>query len=193
MLVAVVATLFEFEIVEYQWIAIAIVAGVALGVPLGLLVPMTAVPQRTALVARVRRRGGRARRDRRVLPAPPGDRRDDHGRDRPGGRARVPDLHRVAGRRGQAPGPDPGPPWVYRGQNIVNLSILGTALLMVAALVARPDAAFLFPIAVALSLVFGVLLVIRIGGADMPTVISLLNGFAGLSASMMGFVLDNNF
>ena len=43
-----------------------------------------------------------------------------------------------------------------------------------------------------LSLVFGVLLVIRIGGADMPTVISLLNGFAGLSASMMGFVLDNN-
>jgi NAD(P) transhydrogenase subunit beta len=49
MLVAVVATLFEFEIVEYQWIAVAIVAGVALGLPLGLLVPMTAVPQRTAL------------------------------------------------------------------------------------------------------------------------------------------------
>ena len=63
---------------------------------------------------------------------------------------------------------------------------------MVSAVFARCDASFLFPIAVALSLVFGVLLVIRIGGADMPTVISLLNGFAGLSASMMGFVLRNN-
>jgi NAD(P) transhydrogenase subunit beta len=41
------------------------------------------------------------------------------------------------------------------------------------------------------ALAFGVMLVIRIGGADMPTVISLLNGYAGLSAAMMGFVLDN--
>src|SRR5512134_3508166 len=49
MLVAVVATLFDLQIVEFQWIAVAVVAGVALGVPLGLLVPMTAVPQRTAL------------------------------------------------------------------------------------------------------------------------------------------------
>jgi NAD(P) transhydrogenase subunit beta len=49
----------------------------------------------------------------------------------------------------------------------------------------------LFPIIIAVSLIFGVMLVIRIGGADMPTVISLLNGYAGLSAAMMGFVLDN--
>jgi NAD(P) transhydrogenase subunit beta len=41
MLVAVVATLFHEQIVEFQWIAVAIVAGVALGAPLGLLVPMT--------------------------------------------------------------------------------------------------------------------------------------------------------
>jgi hypothetical protein len=61
-------------------------------------------------VARVRSRGGRPRRDRRVLSAPSGDRRDDHDRDRPGGRTRVPDFHRVAGGRGQAPGRDPGPP-----------------------------------------------------------------------------------
>jgi NAD(P) transhydrogenase subunit beta len=43
----------------------------------------------------------------------------------------------------------------------------------------------------ALALVFGVLLIIPIGGADMPTVISLLNSYAGLSAAAMGFVLDN--
>jgi NAD(P) transhydrogenase subunit beta len=192
MFVAVVATLFEFEIVEYQWIAIAIVAGVALGVPLGLLVPMTAVPQRTALshafgaVA-----AGLVGTAEYYLHRPAIDATT----------MTAIGLEVVLGfltftgslvAAGKLQGLIRDRPWVYRGQNIVNLSILGTALLMVAVLVARPDAVYLFPIAVALSLVFGVLLVIRIGGADMPTVISLLNGFAGLSASMMGFVLHNN-
>jgi NAD(P) transhydrogenase subunit beta len=80
---------------------------------------------------------------------------------------------------------------VYRGQNIVNLSILAAALVMVGFLVYDPGLTFLFPVVIGVSLVFGVMLVIRIGGADMPTVISLLNSYAGLSASMMGFVLDN--
>jgi NAD(P) transhydrogenase subunit beta len=82
-------------------------------------------------------------------------------------------------------------PWVYRGQNLVNLSILASALVMVGLLVVDPGAAALFPAVIVVSSVFGAMLVLRIGGADMPTVISLLNGFAGLSASMMGFVLDN--
>ena len=50
---------------------------------------------------------------------------------------------------------------------------------------------FLFPLIIVLALAFGVLLIIPIGGADMPTVISLLNSYAGLSAVAMGFVLDN--
>ena len=50
----------------------------------------------------------------------------------------------------------------------------------------------LFPVIVLLSLAFGVLLIIPIGGADMPTVIALLNSYAGLSAVAMGFVLKNN-
>jgi NAD(P) transhydrogenase subunit beta len=82
-------------------------------------------------------------------------------------------------------------PWIYKGQNIVNLTILGSALVMVGFLVNDPSLTFLFPIIIAVSLVFGFMLVIRIGGADMPTVISLLNSYAGLSAAMMGFVLNN--
>jgi NAD(P) transhydrogenase subunit beta len=48
-----------------------------------------------------------------------------------------------------------------------------------------------FPVFIALALTFGVMLVIPIGGADMPTVIALLNSFAGIAAAAMGFVLDN--
>src|SRR4029453_7104741 len=50
---------------------------------------------------------------------------------------------------------------------------------------------WLFPIFLLVSAAFGVLLILPIGGADMPTVIALLNSYAGLSASMMGFVLNN--
>jgi NAD(P) transhydrogenase subunit beta len=55
----------------------------------------------------------------------------------------------------------------------------------------RPETWQLFPVVIVLSLVFGVLLILPIGGADMPTVISLLNSYAGLAAVAMGFVLDN--
>ena len=60
------------------------------------------------------------------------------------------------------------------------------------AVILKPvELSFLFPVIIVLALVFGVLLIIPIGGADMPTVISLLNSYAGLSAVAMGFVLDN--
>ena len=86
----------------------------------------------------------------------------------------------------------PQRPVTYRGQNAVNLSLLAVAVLCGVALVIKPvELAFLFPVVIALSLAFGVLLIIPIGGADMPTVISLLNSYAGLAAVAMGFVLDN--
>src|SRR6202011_1927297 len=55
----------------------------------------------------------------------------------------------------------------------------------------NPHQSMLFPVFVTLALTFGVLLIIPIGGADMPTVIALLNSYAGLSAAAMGFALDN--
>jgi NAD(P) transhydrogenase subunit beta len=85
----------------------------------------------------------------------------------------------------------PTRPIVYRGQNFINLSILGIAILCGVFLIVNPEQAWLFPIFAGLALLFGILLIIPIGGADMPTVIALLNSYAGLSAAAMGFALDN--
>jgi NAD(P) transhydrogenase subunit beta len=74
---------------------------------------------------------------------------------------------------------------------VINRGLLGGAIVIAIVLVFRPATPFLFPIVIVLSLLFGVLLVLPIGGADMPTVISLLNSYAGLSAVAMGFVLEN--
>jgi NAD(P) transhydrogenase subunit beta len=191
MLVAVVATLFRFEIVELRWIAVAVAAGVALGVPLGLLVPMTAVPQRTALShafgALAAALVGTAEY---YLERPDIDRTT----------MAALGLEVVLGcltftgslvAAGKLHGLLADQPWIYRGQNVVNLAFLGAALAMTGVLVADPGLEALFPVVVAVSLAFGVMLVPRIGGADMPTVISLLNSYAGLSAAMMGYVLDN--
>src|SRR5262249_35451669 len=76
--------------------------------------------------------------------------------------------------------------------NESNLALLALAVLCGLLLIVKPTAfAFLFPLIILLALAFGVLLIIPIGGADMPTVISLLNSYAGLSAVALGFVLDN--
>jgi NAD(P) transhydrogenase subunit beta len=191
MAVAIVATLLKAEIVEFQWIAIALALGAAVGVPLGLLVPMTAVPQRTALSHAFGALAAGL-----VGTAEFYLRRPDITTSTmvalglevilgfltfTGSLIAAGKLHGIVMDRA----------WIYRGQNIVNLAILASALVLVGLLVADPGRAVLFPIVIGVSLVFGVMLVIRIGGADMPTVISLLNSYAGLSAAMMGFVLDN--
>jgi NAD(P) transhydrogenase subunit beta len=85
----------------------------------------------------------------------------------------------------------PTRPITYKGQNIVNLMLFVTAVGLGIALIFSPETTWLFPIFAGLSLLFGVSLIIPIGGADMPTVIALLNSYAGLSASAMGFALDN--
>jgi NAD(P) transhydrogenase subunit beta len=189
MLLAVVGTLLRFEVVNYQWIIVAFVLGSAIGVPLAYLMPMTAVPQRTALShafgALASALIGTA----------------EYFQHRPQGfemGALV--LETLLGfltftaslmAFGKLQEILPTRPISYKGQNFVNLGILGLAVLSGITLVVDPSRTWLFPIFVVLSLVFGVLLIVPIGGADMPTVIALLNSYAGLSASAMGFVLNN--
>ena len=85
----------------------------------------------------------------------------------------------------------PQRPLTYKGQNFVNFLLLTVAVVIAVTLVLHPEHQSLFPFMILLAMIFGVLLIIPIGGADMPTVISLLNAYAGLSAAAMGFVLDS--
>ena len=85
----------------------------------------------------------------------------------------------------------PQRPITYKGQNFVNLGLLAISIGIAVYLVLHPDAIYLYPAIVVIPLIFGVMMIVPIGGADMPTVISLLNSYAGLSAAAMGFVLNS--
>jgi NAD(P) transhydrogenase subunit beta len=84
-----------------------------------------------------------------------------------------------------------GRPIVFKGQNIVNVAILLGAAALGIALVAGADQEWVLVALIVLALLFGVMFVLPIGGADMPVVISLLNAFTGLAASATGFVLNS--
>jgi len=84
-----------------------------------------------------------------------------------------------------------GRPMVFRGQNIFNVLILGAAVALGVALIAGVEAQWVLVALIVLALVFGVMFVLPIGGADMPVVISMLNAFTGLAASATGFVLES--
>jgi len=176
--------------VSYRWIAVAFVLGTVIGVPMAMM-PMTAVPQRTALShafgALAAALVGTAEY---YLQTPHIDRFTMSALA----------LEVLLGfltftaslmAFGKLQEILPTRPITYRNQNVVNVALLGVAVAAGVYLAVRPETAWLFPIFAALALVFGVLLIIPIGGADMPTVISLLNSYAGLSAAAMGFVLNN--
>ncbi|HWH04478.1 MAG TPA: NAD(P)(+) transhydrogenase (Re/Si-specific) subunit beta [Gemmatimonadales bacterium] len=199
MVVAIAAAWAQPDIIHHGWILLAIVAGFIVGVPLSL-VPLTAVPQRTALSHAF---GGLA-----------------------AGLVGVAEYYLWL-REGpehfttfrmtalvaeiilgfltftgslMATGKLQEVKWIpqravtYPGQNVVNLAVLAGAIVLGGMIVAHPMASWAplwFPGIVVLALLFGVFLIIPIGGADMPTVISILNAYAGLSAVAMGFVLDN--
>ncbi len=190
MLLAVVGTLLHHGIVDYTWIAIALVLGTVIGVPLGL-VQMTAVPQRTALshafgalcVTLV----GTAEFYLRA-PAVPKFMMAVLSLEIILGSLTLTGSLMAAGKLQEIL---PQRPITYKGQNLVNLSLLGVAIIVAVLLVLDPSRMSLFPLIVVIPLIFGVMMIVPIGGADMPTVISLLNSYAGLSAAAMGFVLDS--
>jgi H+-translocating NAD(P) transhydrogenase subunit beta len=85
-----------------------------------------------------------------------------------------------------------GRPIVYPGQKVVNALVIATALVLAAVILAGAESQWLMVGVIVAALVFGVLFVLPIGGADMPVVISLLNACTGLAASAAGFALHEN-
>jgi NAD(P) transhydrogenase subunit beta len=197
--IAVLVTWAAPSVIHHGWIIVAIIAGLAVGIPLSR-VPLTAVPQRTALSHAF---GG-------VAAGLVGTAEYYlHLAQSPAeltafrmaaimaeiilgyltftgslmAAAKLQELKWI-----------PQRPVTYPFQNLGNAVLFAAAVVLAIVLAVNPTASWapaLFPVVIALALVFGGLLIIPIGGADMPTVIAILNSYAGLSAVAMGFVLDN--
>ena len=192
MLLAIIGTLVNHEIVSYEWILVGLVIGCAIGLPMGLMVPMTAMPQRTALSHAFG-----------AFAASLVGISEYYLHGAGLGPIKMPALSfevllgsltttgsLVACAKLQ--GILPGAPLTYKGQNIFNLSLLAITVLCFILLLVFPGHAELFYLMLFLSFVFGVLLVLPIGAADMPVVIALLNAYAGLASAATGMVIGNS-
>ena len=186
------ATLCDPQVEQYKWILIALAVGAGIGIPLGM-VKMTAVPQRTALSHAFGALSAAMIGIAEYYVGVPHVTRFEMGEI--GLEVVIGSLtftgSLIAAAKLQEVRFIPQRPVTYKGQNFVSLSVLAAAVLLIVALVVNPEQPYLFPIMVVVSLIFGVLLVTPIGGADMPTVISLLNSYAGFSAALLGFVLNS--
>src|SRR5919205_162346 len=186
MLLAIIGTLVQHEIVRYDWIIAGLLLGTVIGIPIGLLVPMTAMPQRIAIshmfgalaatlvgVAEYWQHGGQ------IAPA----KMSALGFEVLFGSLTVTGSFMAFGKLQEI---ITGRPVTYRGQNAVNITLFAVTVGMFIYLIVRPtDAAVFYTM-------IGVFLVLPIGGADMPVVISLLNSYAGLASSATGFAIGNN-
>ncbi len=200
MLLAVIGTLLHQGILTYTWILAGLAIGTALGYPMAMKVPMTAMPQFIAfshafgaiaatLVGIVEYRhlsapgvDGSAQEISRSLAAALGfevlfGALTDTGSFMAFGKLQ----ELITGR-----------PITFKGQNLFNGAIALIAIYCFGMLIYAPSTGWAFYGVVGLALFLGISLVLPIGGGDMPVVISLLNSYAGLAASATGFAIGNN-
>ena len=191
MAVAIGATLLAYQIQRVDLLVGAAIVGTIIGMPIALRVPMTAIPQRTAVshafgslaVALVGTAEYYSRQPNidvftiSVLAA-----------------EMILGYLTFMGSCiafGKLQGLIPGRPFSFGRRNFLSLTALGVAVALGVYLVAFPSHSFILPVMALFAVLFGFLLVMGIGGADMPTVIAILNSYAGMSAAALGFVLDN--
>lgn len=191
MLLAIIGTLMHHEIVSFTWIITGLVIGSIAGLAMGLWVPMTAMPQRTALshafgafaaalvgISEFYRHGGELER---ITMGALGF------EVMLGALTTTGSLLAFAKLQGMVR----GTPMTYKGQNVFNMALLAATIVLFIYLVVVPGSMTVFFVMVGLAFVFGLLLVMPIGSADMPVVMSLLNSYAGLASAATGFVLNN--
>lgn len=191
MALAVAGTLLGNHLIRYDWIVAGVVVGSAIGIAMALVIPMAKMPERIALshafgglaaalvgIAEYGRHGG-------ALGA---------------GKMAAVGFEVLLGAVtftgsliafAKLQGALNERPLTHRWQNVVNIALLAATLAAIAYLVVDPAAQQFFYAMVGGAFLLGVLLVLPIGGADMPVVISLLNAYAGLAAAATGVALSN--
>jgi NAD(P) transhydrogenase subunit beta len=200
MLLAIVGTMQHPLILQWGWIVVGMVAGGVIGLMMAVFMPMTAMPERIAIVNGL---GGAASGlvgicevIRHVIMRPEGSTASGFSAFHVG----VAGLEIMFGALtftgsmvafGKLKGLISSKPMTYPGQNVVNvLWMLAMVCLIVGLVTEDLDPVFFFVLA-GMALLFGVMFVLPIGGADMPVVIAMLNAYSGLAAAATGFVLSN--
>jgi NAD(P) transhydrogenase subunit beta len=182
--------------VDYRWIAAGLVLGTLIGYPLGMWVPTTALPQRIAMSLSFGAlaatlvgvseyytafHGGEGHIETAKMAA--------LGFEVLLGSLTVTGALIAAGKLQEWV---PSQPMTYRGQNLVNFLLFAVAVGLFGAAVLHPELMWAFYGMIAVAALLGVLMVMPIGGADMPVVVALLNSYCGLAASATGFALGNS-
>lgn len=199
MLVAVVGTLLNHQVISFVWIILGLVLGSAIGAAMSIWMPMTAIPQRTAISHAF---GALAA----TLVGI--EHYYHHMQSGDSGVAALGAIDMAAlgfevmfgsltitgslMAFGKLQGLLPSAPVTYKFQNQSNISLFVVAVVLFVYLIFNPTSIFAFYAMIVVGLLVGVLIVMPIGGADMPVVISLLNSYAGLASSATGFALGNN-
>jgi NAD(P) transhydrogenase subunit beta len=195
MLIAIVVTLLDRQIVTFPLIALGMIVGSGIGLWIARAVPMTSMPQMVGILNGF---GGGASQ---LVAAAEWKRLVEPGVTMPMDVGVTIYVSTLIGAvtfagslvaAGKLQGLLPGRPVVFRGQHGLNLLLFLSALGIAGYLAVGPDVPALFVALSVVCLVLGVLLVIPIGGADMPVVISLLNSYSGLAAASTGFVIRNH-
>ncbi|HET7188366.1 MAG TPA: NAD(P)(+) transhydrogenase (Re/Si-specific) subunit beta [Gemmatimonadaceae bacterium] len=196
MLLALCGTLMNHQIVDYRWIAGGLVLGAIIGYPLGMWVPTTALPQRIAFSLSF---GALAA----TLVGVAEYYSTYHGGEGHIAAAKMAALGfevllgslTVTGAliaAGKLQEWIPSQPMTYRGQNLVNFVLFAAAITLFGMVVIHPENATAFYGMIGIAALLGVLMVMPIGGADMPVVVALLNSYCGLAAAATGFALGNS-
>ncbi|HEY3933121.1 MAG TPA: NAD(P)(+) transhydrogenase (Re/Si-specific) subunit beta [Gemmatimonadales bacterium] len=194
MLLAIIGTLVQQQIVTYEWIIVGLVIGTLIGIPMGTKVPMTAMPQQIAISHGF---GALAA----TLVGVNEFIVDGFGAGIGHGTMVALGFETLFGALtvtgsimafGKLQEILPGRPITWPLQNATSIGLLLVNLGLFAWLIVNPANPMAFWGMIAVSLLIGVLFVVPIGGADMPVVVSLLNSYAGLAAAATGFAIGNN-
>lgn len=200
MLFAVIGTLLNSGILTYQWIIIGLVIGAIAGYPMAMKVPMTAMPQFIAfshafgaiaatLVGVVEYRHAWTPGADGTTPGMSHGLAAALGFEVLFGALTVTGSFMAFGKLQEL---ITGRPITFKGQNAVNLLLMGVAFAAFGVLIVHPETGWAFYSMVGLALFLGISMVLPIGGGDMPVVVSLLNSYAGLAAAATGFAIGNN-